>query len=43
MESQQVNKICALIIEKQIMQYCWIKPENINDNNVEKYINELKK
>ena len=25
------------------MQYCRIKPEDINDNNIEKYINELKK
>lgn len=34
---------CALKIEKQIMQYCRIKPEDINGNNIEKYINELKK
>ena len=34
---------CALTIEKQIMQYCKIKPEEINDNNIEKYIEELRK
>ncbi len=33
----------ALTIEKQIMQYCKIKPEEINDNNIEKYIEELRK
>ena len=30
---------CALEIEKQIMQYCSIKPDMINDENIEKYIN----
>ena len=33
---------CALEIEKQIMKYCKIKPEDINDKNIEKYIEELK-
>ena len=33
---------CALEIEKQIMQYCKIKPEDINDNSVQKYIEKLK-
>ena len=31
------------LISLQIMQYCRIKPEDINDSNIEKYINELKK
>lgn len=34
---------CSLEIEKQIMQYCNIKPEDINDNNIESYIEKLKK
>lgn len=33
---------CALEIEKQIMQYCSIKPEDINDDSIEKYMNDLK-
>lgn len=33
---------CALKIEKQIMQYCNIKPEDINDNTIESYIEGLK-
>lgn len=33
---------CALEIEKQIMQYCSIKPENINDENIEMYIDVLR-
>ena len=32
----------ALEIEKQIMQYCTIKPEDINDDSIEKYMNDLK-
>lgn len=32
---------CALQIEKQIMQYCNISPEDINDKSIEKYIEEL--
>lgn len=34
---------CSLGIEKQIMEYCKIKPENINDHNIEEYIQKLKK
>ncbi len=34
---------CALIIEKQIINCCNIEPEDINDKNIEKYIEELKK
>ena len=34
---------CALEIEKQIMKFCKIKPEEINDSSIEKYIEELKK
>ena len=29
-------------IEKQIMEYCSIKPEDINDNSIKKYIEKLK-
>lgn len=32
---------CALKIEKQIMKFCTISPEDINDKSIEKYINEL--
>lgn len=34
---------CSLNIEKQIMQYCKLKPEDINDESIEKYIELLKK
>lgn len=34
---------CSLGIEKQIMQYCKLNPEDINDNSIEKYIEQLKK
>ncbi len=34
---------CSLEIEKQIMEYCKISPEEINDESIEKYIEELKK
>lgn len=34
---------CALEIEKQIMKYCTIKQENINDKNIEKYIESLRR
>lgn len=34
---------CSLGIEKQIMKYCKIKPEDINDKSIEKYIEKLKK
>jgi len=33
---------CSLEIEKQIMQYCGIKPEDINDKSIEKYIEKLR-
>ena len=33
---------CALEIEKQIMQYCTIKPEDINDNSIKEYMEDLK-
>lgn len=33
---------CALEIEKQIMQYCSIIPEDINEKNIETYIEKLK-
>jgi len=33
---------CALGIEKQIMQYCKIKPQEINDKNILEYIENLK-
>lgn len=34
---------CSLGIEKQIMEYCRIKPEDINDNSIERYIEQLRK
>lgn len=34
---------CSLEIEKQIMEYCTIMPEDINDVAIEKYIDKLKK
>lgn len=34
---------CALEIEKQIMEYCKISPEDINDNSIGKYIDQLRK
>ncbi len=33
---------CSLGIEKQIMQYCNIKPEDINDESIKDYIERLK-
>lgn len=33
---------CSLGIEKQIMQYCKLKPENINDFSIKEYIEKLK-
>lgn len=33
---------CSLNIEKQIMKYCNIEPEDINDESIEKYIKKLK-
>ncbi len=34
---------CALEIEKQVMDYCTISPEDINDENIKKYIEQLRK
>jgi len=34
---------CSLGIEKQIMQYCNIKPQDINDKSISTYIEKLKK
>ncbi len=34
---------CSLGIEKQIMQYCSINSEDINDETIEIYIDKLKK
>lgn len=33
---------CSLGIEKQIFQYCSLKPEDINDETIENYIEKLK-
>lgn len=33
---------CSLGIEKQIMEYCNISPEDINDESIEKYIIKLR-
>lgn len=33
---------CSLGIEKQIMKYCKLKPENINDFSIKEYIEQLK-
>ena len=33
---------CSLGIEKQIMKYCKLKPEDINDVNIKEYIENLK-
>ncbi len=34
---------CSLEIEKQIMQFCAIKPEEITDERIAKFVKELKK
>lgn len=34
---------CSLGIEKQIMEYCKINPEDINDSSIKTYIKKLKK
>ena len=34
---------CSLGIENQIFKYCNLKPEDINDKSIEKYIEKLKK
>ena len=33
---------CSLEIEKQIMEYCKLKPEDINDNTIKVYVENLK-
>lgn len=33
---------CSLEIEQQIMKYCNISPEDINDKSIEKYIEQLR-
>lgn len=33
---------CSLDIESQIMEYCKLKPEDINDNTIKVYIEELR-
>ncbi len=33
---------CSLGIEKQIMKYCKLRPEDINDKNIQKYIQKLR-
>lgn len=33
---------CSLGIEKQIMEYCKLNPEDINDNSIKTYIEKLK-
>ena len=33
---------CSLGIEKQIMEHCKLKPEDINDNTIKAYIEKLK-
>ena len=33
---------CSLGIEKQIMEYCKLNPEDINDKSIEKYIEKLR-
>ncbi len=44
-DEEKANRMieCALEIEKQIMQFCKIKPEDINDKSIENYIEKLKK
>ena len=34
---------CSLEIEKQIMEYCKLKPEDINDNTIKVYVENLKR
>lgn len=34
---------CALEIEKQIMQFCDLKPEDINDESIKEYVKSMKK
>lgn len=41
---EKANRLieCSLGIEKQIMKYCKLKPENINDFRIKEYIEKLK-
>lgn len=41
---EKANRIiqCSLEIEKQIFQYCTLKPEDINDKSILNYIEKLK-
>lgn len=43
-DEEKANKMieCALAIEKQIMEFCKIKPEDINDETISSYIENLK-
>ena len=34
---------CSLGIEKQIMEYCKLNPEDINDDSIKRYIEQLKR
>ena len=34
---------CALGIEKQLMEFCSLRPEDINDNSIQENIEKLKK
>ncbi len=44
-DEEKANRLiqCALEIEAQIMEFCTINPAQICDENIEKYIEELKK
>ena len=42
-DEKKANRLieCSLSIEKQIMQYCTINPEEINDDTIKQYIKKL--
>lgn len=44
-DEEKANQLiaCSLQIEKQIMQFCGIKPEEIRDESIAEYVEELKK
>lgn len=44
-DEEKANRLieCALEIQEQIMKYCKIKPEEINDKTISNYIENLKK
>ncbi len=44
-DEKKANRLigCSLAIEKQIMQFCDLKPEAINDDTIAPYIENLKK